>query len=1000
MNDIERLRESLNTGFIHYQINSSEEYQPSLLINDYKREKRVLTTLIRELNGCEAFFFSVAFITNSGVASIINILKELEARGVKGKIIASSYQNFTQPEALRRLQALSNVEVRIVTENNFHAKSYIFKQSQQYTLIIGSSNLTQNALSYNKEWNLKVTSNENGELLKYTLAEFERTFEGATEVTEEWLKTYEAIYKLQFKKQRQVVIDVQDKKAILPNKMQLEALKALEALRAEGKDKALLISATGTGKTYFSAFDAQRVKPKHLLFVVHRENITRASLKSYKRIFGPTVSMGILSGNTKDYEAEYLFSTVQTLSKDYVLSQFEPEYFDYIVIDEVHRAGSSSYEKILSYFKPKFLLGMTATPERMDGYDIYKAFDYNIAYEIRLNRALEEQMLCPFHYYGVNELTVDGALLDEKASFNHLVCDERVNHIIEKAQLYGCDHGRIKGLVFCSKVNEAKELSLKFNERGFKTVALDGSSSEEERERAIENLEQDEKQGDYLDYIFTVDIFNEGVDIPTVNQIIMLRPTQSAIVFVQQLGRGLRRAENKEYVVVIDFIGNYANNYLVPIALYGDHSYNKDNLRKLMNMGSCTIPGVSTVNFDVVTKERIYEAINATNMITKKALLEEYKKLKYKLGRMPMMMDFVTYEARDPMAFIDYADSYYHFAMQVETAFLGKLDNREMKHLAFYSKELGSAKRIEELLILKLLIAPNAKDILNGLMLEDVMDTKNKVDKEIVEGVVKEILLHKEKNSLEIKIVNDLLMTNYGYELTEENLSSAISFLNATFFKKQDQDKYQSPESVYLEQDKLYLAESLKQDLQNPIFEQFLVDLLDYSIHKYNKCYKRANYNKGLIRYQKYSRKDVCHLLNWEKDESSTMYGYRIKYNTCPIFVTYHKEEGISESTKYEDAFINAFQFSWMTRNGVRIDSKEVVAIRDASKSNLRIAFFIKKSDGEGSDFYYMGDVAPLSLMETTIKTDKGEEKPIVNINFQLDQEVEEHLYDYLRGIK
>ncbi len=956
MNFIEELKKGLHTGFINFQRTSLEEYQPSLLINDRQEEKRVLTTLIKELNECDAFYFSVAFITNSGIASIINVLKELEEKGVKGKIIASQYQNFTQPQALRRLKSFSNIELKIVTEDNFHAKSYIFRKGTRFTLIIGSSNLTQNALSYNKEWNLKVSSAEDGDLLKYTMKEFWRTFDGAIEVTEAWLAEYEIIYKDQCKANRQVVYDVQTTKPILPNKMQLEALESLEKLRNEGKDKALLISATGTGKTYFSAFDAKRVNPKKLLFVVHRENITRASLRSYKRIFGRDVTMGILSGSSKDYEARFLFSTIQTLSKDYVLEKFSPEHFDYIVIDEVHRSGSSSYEKILKYFKPKFLLGMSATPERTDGYDIYKTFDYNIAYEIRLNKALEEQMLCPFHYYGVSELEIDGQVIDEKTSFNHLVSDERVERILDKANFYGCDEGRVKGLVFCSSVNEAKELSAQFNRRGYQTIALDGSSSENEREEAIERLEKDEPEGDYLDYIFTVDIFNEGVDIPSINQIIMLRPTQSSIVFVQQLGRGLRKSEGKEYVVVIDFIGNYMSNFLVPIALYGDRSFNKDQLRKLMSNGSCSIPGVSTVNFDRITKERIYEAINTSNMATKKALVEEYQLLKFKLGRMPMMMDFVSHGSRDPFGFVAYSGSYYQFVASVET--LGvSLSKEEKVHLEFYSKELGNGKRIEELLLL--------------------------------DGLIREGELTRQE-------FKELINETYGYDILEETLDSSVRYLNGDFFKKQDQEKYGKPHSVVVENETLKMAEGLKNDLKNHGFKTYLLDLIAYGIDGFNKAYSLETYDKGFIRYQKYSRKDVCRILNWESDESSTMYGYRIKYNTCPIFVTYHKQEDISESTKYEDCFLNKKQFNWMTRSGVTTESKETIAIRDHKQTGLRIPLFVKKSDGEGSDFYYMGDVEPMAIAQTTIKNDKGEDKPIVNILFDMKHSVPDNLYDYL----
>ena len=954
MKEVEQLIEGLRTGFIHYQIQSVQDYKPSLLINDREREKKVLTTLLKELSRCEAFYFSVAFITNSGIASIINTLKELEQKGVKGKIIASSYQNFTQPRALRRLKALSNIELKIVTDNNFHAKSYIFQKGEQYTLIIGSSNLTQNALSYNKEWNLKVTSTSNGELIKYTMQEFTRTFERARELDEAWLKEYEAIYKAQFLASKKVLCQIDETKQMMPNKMQLEALASLEKLRSEGKNKALLVSATGTGKTYFSAFDAHRVQPKHLLFVVHRENITRAALKSYRRVFGPTVEMGILSGHLKDFNAQFLFSTVQTLSKDTTLEKFAPDYFDYIVIDEVHRAGASSYEKVLSYFKPKFLLGMTATPERMDGYDIYKAFDYNIAYEIRLGKALEEDMLSPFHYYGISELEIDGQVIDDKTAFNILVCDQRVERIIEAAKLYGCDQGRVKGLIFCSKVNEARELSMKFNARGFKTVALDGSHSEAEREHAIERLEKDEAEGAYLDYIFTVDIFNEGIDIPSVNQIIMLRPTQSSIVFIQQLGRGLRKAEHKEYVVVIDFIGNYTNNYLVPIALYGDNSYNKDNLRKLMNAGSCNIPGVSTVNFDLITKERIYKAIDQTNMNTKKALVEEYRLLKYKIGRIPKMIDFVEHGSRDPLAFVMNAGSYYHFVAGLEETVADKLTELQATHLSFYSKELGGAKRVEELLLLKLLI---------------------------------------ENKSIKLETFMEIIEETYGYRPSAETIHSCIRVLNGEFFKDQDRNKYKLAENISLKEGEVQLANPLRQDLQNETFKSYLLDLMTYGLGEYEKHFNKDYYDKGFIRYQKYSRKDVCRLLNWEKDESSTVYGYRVKYNTCPIFVTYHKSEDISESTKYEDCFINEYQFSWMTRSNVKVDSKEVVSIREYNKTNLRIPLFIKKNDAEGSDFYYMGDVEPLTITQTT----NAQNQPIVNIVFNMQHEVEEQLYEYLK---
>ena len=254
-----------------------------------------------------------------------------------------------------------------------------------------------------------------------------------------------------------------------------------------------------------------------------------------------------------DLDKDFVFSTVQTISKSNHLEQFDKDYFDYIIIDESHRSGADSYVRLINYFNPRFLLGMTATPDRTDDKDIYSLFDHNIAYEIRLNKAMEENMLIPFHYYGVTDLSVNDEILENESDFRLLTADERVNKIISKIEFYGSDNGITRGLIFCSRKNEARELSGKFNQRGYKTIALTGDSSEEERTKAIELLETDDLSKK-IDYIFTVDIFNEGIDIPKINQVIMIRPTQSAIIFIQQLGRGLRKTDNKYYLTIIDFI--------------------------------------------------------------------------------------------------------------------------------------------------------------------------------------------------------------------------------------------------------------------------------------------------------------------------------------------------------------------------------------------------------------------------------------------------------------
>lgn len=304
--------------------------------------------------------------------------------------------------------------------------------------------------------------------------------------------------------------------------------------------------------------------PKKALFLVHREQIAKQAMKSFKNVFGKSKTFGLLSGTSKEIENEFLFSTMSMMAKKDMRKKFEPNEFDIIVIDEAHRTGAKSYQDIMEYFKPKLWLGMTASPERTDDFDVFNAYDHNIAYEIRLQQAMEEDLLCPFHYYGIKDLEVDGQIIDEATeiiNFNFLTSDERVAHIVSKAEYFGHSGDRVKGLIFCSSKKEAKELSQKFIQRNYKTIALTGEKSQEEREDAVERLVSDTRT-DKLDYIFTVDIFNEGVDIPEVNQVIMLRPTQSPIVFVQQLGRGLRKSEGKDFVLILDFIGNYKNNFM------------------------------------------------------------------------------------------------------------------------------------------------------------------------------------------------------------------------------------------------------------------------------------------------------------------------------------------------------------------------------------------------------------------------------------------------------
>lgn len=958
------LGNSLITGFLDVNHKSNKDFRPELITNNPSENRKVLTSIISGLQNCDEFFISVAFVTSSGVACIINQLEELRVKNIQGTILISQYLNFSEPDAIKKLRNFENLNVRLATEGSLHTKCYFFKKGKVCNVIVGSSNLTQNALSKNQEWNLKVSASEESEIVSKVNKEFKYEFDNAESITDSLLEEYESVYWSQKAKNREVSkVSTSFDRKIVPNLMQKEALESISNIRKEGKKKALLISATGTGKTFLSAFDVLAFKPSKFLFVVHRRTIAEDAMRTFRTLIGSDVSMGIYSGKDKEIECDFLFATIQTISQEEHLNKFKKSEFDYIVIDETHRAGAASYQKLTEYFDPKFLLGMTATPERTDGFDVFQLFDHNIAYEIRLQRALEEDILSPFHYYGVTDLEIDGELIDEKTEFNHLISDERVDRIIEKAEFYGCDGGIIRGAVFCSSKKECGELSDAFNQRGYRTVSLTGDSSEEVRRASINRLESDDENVK-LDYIFTVDIFNEGIDIPKINQIIMLRATQSSIVFVQQLGRGLRKSDSKSYLTVIDFIGNYNNNYLVPIALYGDTSYNKDSLRKLISSGSRLIPGASTIEFDQISKDRIFKAIDSANLQLKKDLTSDYKLLSYKLGRLPLMMDFLNYGSRDPYSYVAYSKSFYNFSISISSE-IESLTESQRKLLEVFSSEVNNSKRIEESIILKELFE----------------------NRKVSRGEIKSIILNR-----------------YNYEVTNDSITSAIWNINLGFITENKDKKLRKVKDIYgfeiLEESNELIVFSafFKNQIENDTFKRYLLDSVNYALKTWDNKYSKDKFEKGFLLYQKYSRKDVFRILNWDENPiAQNVGGYLISKDKtlCPIFVNYHKDDDISETTKYEDGFINPKLFSWMSKSKRKLSSPDVMAIR---YSEPRMPLFIKKHNGEGGDFYYMGEIKPIdeSFQEGFLNSDDDKKVSVVKVTFEMEREVEEEMYEYL----
>ena len=833
--------------------------------------------------------------------------------------------------------------------------------------------MTSSALTTNKEWNTKIISTEQGEVTRAIVTEFDELWNSSyTREYEAFIEEYRVKYDLA-KKQREIAkqeeIPSVDTYKLQPNSMQISFISNLRKIRELGEKKALLISATGTGKTYASAFALRDDNPKKALFLVHREQIAKQAIASYKRVFGNTKVFGLLSGNAKDYEADYLFSTMQMMAKPEVLTQFSKQEFQMIIIDEAHRVGASSYQNIMDYFKPDFWLGMTASPERTDNYDVYQAFDHNIAYEIRLQQALEEDLLCPFHYFGITDLQIDGETIDEETGlkdFNRLTSDERVNYVIEQMEYYGYSGDRVKGLIFCSSKKEAMILSEKFNDRGYRTLALTGKDDQEKREEAIERLVTN-KEEDQLDYILTVDIFNEGVDIPEINQVIMLRPTESPIVFVQQLGRGLRKAEGKEYTVILDFIGNYKNNFMIPIALSGDRSYNKDNIRRYVLEGERVIPGASTIHFDEISRKRIFAAIDSANFSDIKLIKENYFNLKHKLGHIPALQDFDKYGEMDVLRIFDNNSlgSYYKFLVKYEKEYHVRLSTTEEKIIEFVSKKLASGKRIHELALINRMFRLG-----HGL----------------------------------IGALQESLQKDYNQSMNQDCMKNVVNIMTNEFPTGTGKATYE--ECVFLEieegenQEIEYkTSETMTQILRNPDFCTILKELVEFGIERYRANYSRRYQDTNLVLYQKYTYEDACRLLNWENNEVPlNIGGYKLdkKTKTFPVFINYDKADDISETIKYEDHFVNNSILIAVSKSGRNLESEDVQNFLKAKERGIDVHLFVRKNkdDKISKEFYYLGRMTASG--QAQVFTMQNTDKTAVEIECLLDTPVREDIYQYI----
>lgn len=902
-------------------------YDIKLVAND--QTSSMYNEIYSSLMSCKSFIFNVAFINFSGLQLLIKALDQLRTRQVKGKILTSDYLNFTDPRALRKLLEFDNIETKVFLQEQFggfHTKAYIFEYEDDIKLYIGSSNITENALLRNVEWNVRIVSKRDFPIIDDVLNQFSLLWEKTQRVNEVFLSEYEQFVNdlLELKKNEEKFI--YREVTVRPNKMQERAIQQLHRLRTRGEDRGLVIAATGTGKTYVSAFDVQQFSPNRVLFIAHREDILIKAEESFKKVLGSRIYTGRLSGTSKDIHAKYLFSTINSLNN--YLETFDPNAFDYIIFDEAHHAVADSYIRVFEYFNPDFVLGMTATPERMDGYKLFSLFKNNVAIEVRLHEAIESGLVVPFHYFGITEAEgIDLSTIDENdidTITKRLNVHHRVDYIVEKIKLYGHEGKKIKALGFCISLEHAQFMSNEFNRRGIRSQFISGFNTTQEKQDAMTSLESDLDGS--AEVIFSVDIFNEGVDIPSINTILMLRPTNSPIIFIQQLGRGLRKSADKTFVTVLDFIGNYRKSFMIAIALKGSQFIDKDSLRVSLQNNFSDLPGTAFVQMDEIARKQILKQINHENFNKLKYLKDDYFTFKRQNNnKIPyFLMLYELYDGSpDPVKFIKKESTYLQFIKKVEDLSLldignfSIIQNKALKQLSNYLP----LRRPFEFIILDLLSKNNTitfsflKQSINSY-LDNVSDETIKHSISCLEG--------KYYDANEVK-------TNIIYILYDENTQS------------------------------IHRSHELEA-LLDATFSPYYKDIINYGLTRFRREFANIIYSVPFFVFGKtYTLKNTSTLSNSLRKPGAFFGAGVIPYeNSYFIFAELKKDINTRPSINYVNRILNINKMSWESPNMWNETTPSALNFIHHKKRNIHLYMFIRKFkniDGVIQPFIYLGKV-------------------------------------------